>query len=86
MGKMIQERLPVIIGTLTCAFILGGIGVVVSQAVANEKISQLETSDKKQDKIIEEGLNKIDEKQDEILNEIKKLAVEAAKYHHEHAR
>jgi hypothetical protein len=83
---MIQERIGRIIGALTLAFILGGVGVVVTQAVANEKIKQLEAKDVVQDKAIEEGLTKIDEKLEKIVDAIQKQSVDAAKFHHEHVR
>lgn len=84
MGNMIQERISWVIGSLTGAFILGGIAVVVSQAVAGEKIEQLEIRQTVQEQVHKEALDKIDGKLDEIVTMVQEQSVEAARSHHEH--
>ncbi len=84
MGNMIQERLSWVIGSLVGAFILGGIAVVVSQAVADEKINQLETRQTIQEQVHKAALDKIDGKLDKIVGMVQKQSVEAARSHHDH--
>ena len=86
MGNIIQERLGVIIGSLTVAFLLAAGSAFISIAVAGEKINQLEIKNKAQDEVIEEGLDKIDEKLEKIMDAVQDQSVNAAKFHHEHSR
>ena len=86
MGNMIQERLGVIIGSLVVAFLLAVGSAFISIAVAGEKINQLEIKNKAQDEVIEEGLDKIDEKLEKIMDAVQDQRADAAKFHHDHSR
>jgi uncharacterized membrane protein YgaE (UPF0421/DUF939 family) len=86
MGNIIQERIGVVIGSLIIAFILGGITVVVTLAVADEKIDQLEKRQTKHEQIAEKSLEKIDAHLQKIADAIEKQALEAARSHHDHPR
>ena len=86
MGNIIQERLGVIIGSLVVAFLLAAGSAFISIAVAGEKIEQLETKDRVQDEAIEEGLDKIDDKLEKIMDAVQDQRADAAKFHHDHSR
>lgn len=86
MGNIIQERLGVIIGSLVVAFLLAAGSAFISIAVAGEKIEQLEAKDRVQDEAIEEGLDKIDDKLEKIMDAVQDQRADAAKFHHDHSR
>jgi hypothetical protein len=93
MGNIIQERLGVIIGSLVTAFLIAAGSAYVSIAVAGEKIEHLEAADVQQQEALSEGLRSIDRHLEKIAaamerqtETIQRQSVDAAKFHHEHAR
>ncbi len=89
-GKL-QERLGVILGSLTIAFILGALTLVVTQAVANEKIERLEEQQKANAAavaalpVIQNDLGYIKDALEDIADHIKDNSRRDAENHHKHS-
>jgi hypothetical protein len=90
-GKL-QERLGIIIGTLVVAFVLGGITLVVTQAIANENIENLEEQQKINSAaaralpVIQNDLGYIKDALRDIKKHMDKVSEADNEYHHKHGR